>query len=858
MAFREQVEEGIKDFTLEQKRAFAWRCAVRALPMIGYKGHLDFWEKDTQQKYLQSLFLALDTIFLSNYSRIIPPEKIRTIPVLGNELANIANENNDDVIYSTYYAIAFAYRGAHNILVDLEWAIDDIGRAANYVISAYFHVFGSKVNDRFKRELFQDIKTIKEGGNIITDLTIYGNIGERFLTLLKNEGCEYWANWYQQLFENNFKFDEEEVQQRINVPEEIREQGAAAVGRYMQRLKAENTERLNEARIIILGDKGAGKTCLARKLKDIDAPMTEPEESTAGVDTSLWKKDNINIRIWDFAGHTVTHAVHKFFLSERCLYVMVYDGRSEARNRLEYWLDHMKNYGKDSEAIIIVNERDQHIVKVAENRLKEKYPIVGFYYLNLQEDREKLVTLTADISKYIKEKPSWKNQEIPESYYKVKQELEKRFNHKQKQKGQELLKKTTFAKIAKEYGVDDAEQLLKDLHALGISLWYPEMEQFGTLILNPEWISQGVYKIINWVSNQKRYSLTLDCFNKVFKAEQKRFPKNRHQFLFDLIKHYKLAYEKEAEKRLVIPHLFNEDQPAELPKFDITDSLMIQFKSEQPLPPNTISKFIVHYNEQIQEDKVWRYGVILEDDNGGLALVREQDRMISVSVKGVDKTNFISDIRATLNEIFASYKTQHPSLNYRIIGDNLPLRDDLWIQEKAIVGYNYHNKPYFDPITGQNFSLTPTMIQYNITHIHVQGLKDIETLVLGGQGHQITKNTFNFENCNIELQGGLNELAQRLEKSGNQEEATELIEAIEILEEVEQETDKKVIKKKGIHRRLRRIIEDLGDEESRLHKTVEGIRNGVSIAQDIAKQYNNLAQWLGLPQVPKPFLKKED
>lgn len=86
--------------------------------------------------------------------------------------------------------------------------------------------------------------------------------------------------------------------------------------------------------------------------------MTEENESTAGVDTLLWEieKQNVNVHIWDFAGHTVTHAVHQFFLSEHCLYIIVYDGRTEGRNRLEYWLNHMTNYGEDSEAIILVNE----------------------------------------------------------------------------------------------------------------------------------------------------------------------------------------------------------------------------------------------------------------------------------------------------------------------------------------------------------------------------------------------------------------------------------------------------------------------------------------------------------------------
>lgn len=50
-------------------------------------------------------------------------------------------------------------------------------------------------------------------------------------------------------------------------------------------------------------------------------------------------------KVVNFAWHTVTHAVHQFFLSERCLYIMVYDGRTEERNRLVYWLNHMKNFG---------------------------------------------------------------------------------------------------------------------------------------------------------------------------------------------------------------------------------------------------------------------------------------------------------------------------------------------------------------------------------------------------------------------------------------------------------------------------------------------------------------------------------
>ena len=54
------------------------------------------------------------------------------------------------------------------------------------------------------------------------------------------------------------------------------------------------------------------------------------------------------------------------------------------------------------------------------------------------------------------------------------------------------------------------------------------------------------------------------------------------------------------------------------------------------------------------------------------------------------------------------------------------------------------------------------------------------------------------------------------------------------------------------------LIENLGDEDSKLHKSIEGMKRGVSIAQDVAANYNKVAQWIGWPQVPKPFLKKEE
>lgn len=854
--FRRKVEKTLEQLDIRQVRLFAWRCAMRALPFLGSKGHFNYWPEKDRRLNIYRIFNALD-VCAANAT--YAAAKAATY---ASSAANSA--------YATYATYATA-----KAAVNAAKATNSATNAAAYATAAYANATNAaasiaanaatKKNIDLESMFLNDLNTIQgkqsEKQYQLTDL--YGEVWDYFQKALENEGCGYWGELYQGIFENGIVLDQEALERRINVPKEIRNQGAAEVANYLEALEMQGAVRLNEARIIILGDKGAGKTCIARRLIDPKAPMTTNAESTAGVDTTLWplKDENINVRIWDFAGHTVTHAVHQFFLSERCLYIMVYDGRTEERNRLEYWLNHMKNYGGDSQAIILVNKRDQHSVDIKINTLKENYPIAGIYTFSVQDDKKELEAFRNNVASHIKTNPSWENQEIPLNYYQVKEELEKLFDKGDENKGREHIGLEEFHKIAKKHEVSKVDELLKALHFLGVSLWYSGMDEIDTLVLNPEWISHGVYKIINWVNEEKKYALTLDDFEAVFKKDVNRYPKDKYPFLFELMKHYELAYETKEEKKLIIPHLLREDRPDVLPDFPVGESLMLRYKAEQPLPPNTISRFIVRHNQQIKIEKgkylVWRHGIVLKDNKGSIALVREEDREITVSVRGKNKTNYISTLRKTLNDIFNSYKSDKPELQYRIerygeIPDEVELKHPVWLPDSMILNQSKDSIPFYEYITKQQINLKQTVNNYDIK---------TENLMLGGQANQLiadksTHTTFNFNDCNIGLQGDLNDLAQSLTQAGNKIEAKELQDAAIALEQAENCKSPKEIKKKGIAKRLGRLLKELEDEDSKLHKTVKGIKNGIDMAQDIAKGYNDIAQWAGLPQVPKPFLKK--
>lgn len=872
---KKKLRERIEPLSKEQTVYFAWRCTVLALPFLGSNGNFNYWDKKVRQKHIYSIFHVLDVCSV-NYPADDAADATAAAVKAADDAAKAAAYAVNAGYAKAYttakavaYAAAAAAKAADTVAKSVVYAANadyaaaaKVAKAADDAAADAAYAAAEAANGTEKKidleSIFlKDLHTIQnngEGGDPHKLTNLYGELMDNFQKALDAEGCLYWGRLYKSIFDAGFKWEPEKIRGRASVPKEIQEQGAASVATYLEESEVKGAVRLNEARIIILGDKGTGKTCIARRLIAPEALMTTDDESTAGVDTTLWKlKDkNINVRIWDFAGHTVTHAVHQFFLSERSLYLMVYDGRTEERNRLEYWLNHMKNYGGDSQSLILVNKRDQHCVDIPINSLKEQYPIVGFYTFSIKDDLVALKTFRNEVSGYIIDNPSWKMQEIPLNYYQVKDQLENLFEN-----SREHITKDEFNKIAEEYDVKNIEELLKNLHFLGVSLWYRDMEEFDKLVLNPEWISHGVYKIINWVNEAKKYSLKLNDFATVFKEDGNRYPVKEHKFLFELMKRYELAYETDGED-LIIPHLLKEDRPAELPDFPVGESLMLKYESKQPLPSDPISRFIVRHNQEIKQDKnndlVWRHGVVLEDGNGSIALVRKEDRSISVSVKGGDKTKYISVLRKTLNDIFNSYKSEKPELKYRIeqfgqLEDAPETTNPLWLSDRNICKHYNREKPYYDVNTDKDIPMAPIMNFYNIK---------AENVIAGGRDSQLAIDNsthFNFYDCNISLQSGLNELSQLLTEAGNKEEAKDLENVATVLEQVETSKNKEEVKKKGIANRLKRLVDDLNNKESKLHNIVNGVKNGVSIAQDIGKGYNDIAQWVGWPQVPTPFLK---
>jgi signal recognition particle receptor subunit beta len=112
-----------------------------------------------------------------------------------------------------------------------------------------------------------------------------------------------------------------------------------------QRLLAPGSRPLDALKLFLCGDSGAGKTTLARALRNLrHDPLLD---RTAGIDVkraafALRSGTSITLSLHDFAGHHQFHAMHELILAEpNAVFAVLVDASRPAntqRRHLLYWL----------------------------------------------------------------------------------------------------------------------------------------------------------------------------------------------------------------------------------------------------------------------------------------------------------------------------------------------------------------------------------------------------------------------------------------------------------------------------------------------------------------------------------------
>jgi signal recognition particle receptor subunit beta len=436
-SFKDEIMAAIKEFSLEQLVRLAFVSGMRALPFIGLNGWFGYWEREHRQEHLFAVFHAIDCGYhywrieernedlLNRYANkfYCTPAYADAAGVAAKAAARAASRDvsrdtagrEADARAAAARAAAYAAdtacrAGAED--ADTARAAYSAANAAREAATLASYAVSFKLRSKMEEIILNDIKEIEEAQPIKhTDTEFYGKIWTLFQKALRDCGCDYWADLYQELFRNHFEFDIPELERRLEIWDKYKDFGAAAAGEHLLSTRnAINVKVVKEARIILIGKAGAGKTSLARRLVDPNAEMPSVRDETHGVDTTKLQLGEVEAHIWDFGGQAVIYSAHKCFLASRCVYIIVCDGRTEGTKEADIAKDfeNIKHYGGQSKVFVVVNKYSNHKVNFNKQFIKEQYPDMydGYYEIDIQEDKAAVKHLKEDLKLYIAEKPT--------------------------------------------------------------------------------------------------------------------------------------------------------------------------------------------------------------------------------------------------------------------------------------------------------------------------------------------------------------------------------------------------------------------------------------------------------------------
>lgn len=455
----------------------------------------------------------------------------------------------------------------------------------------------------------------------------------------------------------------ERLDMLLSVPDEIEAQGALAVNAYLAGLLLKTAvQPLNQVRAIFIGHGEAGKTSLVKVLHG-ESVNKGGTDMTPGIDISPWSvpDSHITAHFWDFGGQVMVHATHQFFLRSSCVYVLVISARNEisANEQAEYWLEHVKAFGGESAVLIVANRAEEAQLNLDVAALQRKYPNVkGHFPIScVQAQGAYRDHAQAFIAAFAAQLRALGTHQVMLS----KEQFGVMELLKTRAAAQSFLSKADFEKICDSFdigneGVQNRTWLLDLLDKLGIVVHFSELPFADGYVLNPRWLTYGVYTLM-YAKQARLHGADVIRILSLKKCDETgkelAYPPERCRLIIDAMKQFKLCYKVPGtQQEFLIPALLSPVAPAH--GFDESGALEFEYVFDTFLPRHIVPELIVRRHHEIFKQSVWQTGAVFQHPNWQASALLRGDyqlRTVSLMITGKDARDYLALWRDEMEQV---------------------------------------------------------------------------------------------------------------------------------------------------------------------------------------------------------------
>ena len=397
--------------------------------------------------------------------------------------------------------------------------------------------------------------------------------------------------------------------------------------------KLRSARKFFRMKLMLVGKQDRGKTTLVSRLQGLEAGQNQ---STVGVDVSEWNyaggfgRRRYQFSIWDFGGQEEYYATHQCFLSERSMYLLLWNVKhgEEGVAELKPWLDNISLRAPQSCVLIVgthldeVHDSERPIIDGLLNKVGElalQYPklqiseVLAVGLMNRLENIGALREAIYEHATKYKGKGSVPvmGQEIPASYFQLNKELDKIQEEVRKGTKEPVMHAEQFKDLVQQLKLPDicSDEELRTatlfLNEVGTILHYDDRSHSlnELYFIDPRWLCDMMSKVVTirernpFVKNGILHSKDIPL---LFKDE--RFPWLYFEQYLTLLDRFEIALPLD-NKRILIPSMLPEERPsnADLPDDPIGPYYRRYIVFQTPCPPGFWSRLISRIMHTVPE-----------------------------------------------------------------------------------------------------------------------------------------------------------------------------------------------------------------------------------------------------------------